>query len=319
MPPIPAVLFPPFPDPILPDPPILAYVYNVVRPPVLGKSESLQAIVDEVVQLVAGQRLPVGRLSISLINLKNDTSAGYLEQEFRYPASVAKFFWLIETYAQLEAGLIQKDAAIERDLSLMIRHSDNAAASRIVDRLTGTTSGTALTATALETWQEQRLQLTQFFLEAGFEGIFMSQKNYPIPGYSLPAGRDRQLQRNAPPLVWNRATTEQTARLMYDLIKGRTLSATACQEMLNLLTRKLPKPNDIMLQSFLGESLQFEKIRFAHKVGWTSTSRGEVAYVSTSDGRMEYILAIFSEGSAYSRHNRIFPQISRLVYDRLGS
>ncbi|WP_199247570.1 serine hydrolase [[Phormidium] sp. ETS-05] len=317
-PPIPELLLPRFPKPIFPDSPPPADVYNFRQPPVLTPSEPLQAIANQVVQLVTKRGLPAQDISISLINLKNDTSAGYLAQKLRYPASVAKFFWLVEAYAQLEAGTIARNGAIERDLSLMIRDSDNAAASRVVDRLTGTTSGSALTGASLEDWQQHRWQLTQFFLAAGFDGIFMSQKNYPIPGYVAPSGRDEQLQTNPSPPIWNRATTEQTARLMYDLVRGRAVSSNASQEMLDLLTRKLPQPNDIMVKSFFSESLQFDQIKVAHKVGWTRHSRCEVAYIYSIDRSREYILVIFSEGAAYAADDQIFPQISRLVYDRLA-
>jgi hypothetical protein len=53
------------------------------------------------------------------------------------------------------------------------------------------------------------------------------------------------------------------------------------------------------------------------KAGWTSSTRQEVAFVKTRKGKTAYILAIFAEDRAYAQDGKIFPKMSRLVFDRM--
>ncbi|MBD2771570.1 hypothetical protein [Iningainema tapete] len=55
----------------------------------------------------------------------------------------------------------------------------------------------------------------------------------------------------------------------------------------------------------------------ASKSSWTSGSRQEAAYISTPDGKTAYILVVFAEDRAYAYDWEIFPQISRLVFNRM--
>ncbi len=71
------------------------------------------------------------------------------------------------------------------------------------------------------------------------------------------------------------------------------------------------------IESFLGESLSNKNVRFYSKAGLVSLARGEVAMVATENNEKIYILAILAEDSAYALHSQIFPDISRLVYDRM--
>ncbi|MGL5063658.1 MAG: serine hydrolase, partial [Microcoleus sp.] len=68
----------------------------------------------------------------------------------------------------------------------------------------------------------------------------------------------------------------------------------------------------------LGESLPVN-IYFGSKVGYTSKSRTEAAFVRTLDDRAIYILVIFADSPAYSKDEKIFPEISRYVFDALNS
>jgi hypothetical protein len=47
--------------------------------------------------------------------------------------------------------------------------------------------------------------------------------------------------------------------------------------------------------------------------GWTTASRQEVAYISSSDGKSEYILAVIGDDKAYGNDKTIFPKISQIV------
>ncbi|XHX80167.1 MAG: serine hydrolase [Stenomitos frigidus ULC029] len=314
----------PSPTVVAPKPPTIAeLVYNVPQPPPLESSEALQAIVDGATALAASKGLPTEPLSITLIDLKTNQIAGYQNQTPRYPASVVKLFWLVACEAQLEQGLLPPDAGLSSDLTAMIVHSDNDAASRIFDRITQTTSGTALSGVEYETWLKRRLQLNRFFQAAGYDGLSISQKNYPIYSLQLeaPGGRELQMRDEQQQPIRSLTTTDQAARLMHELTAGKAVSASRSQAMMTLLTRDLQpetwkkQPNNA-IAGFLGAALPAD-VRFASKVGMTTKARHEVAFVESKDGKVSYILAVFGTDETYSQNAEILPAISNAVFTQM--
>jgi hypothetical protein len=178
------------------------FTYNIKTPPNQVYSQELQVIVNELVSIANSQNLPTSPLSITLIDVSNPqahTFAGYQNQTFRFPASVAKLFWMVSFYAAIEKGIIKKDeSSFTSDLDQMIRVSNNDAASRILDQITDTESGGELQGKELQTWLKKRQKINDFFQTAGYHHIQLSTKNYPI--YYLnqtePTGRDSQLRSN---------------------------------------------------------------------------------------------------------------------------
>ena len=319
-------LLPSQPTPVVvaPKPQTLAeLVYNVPQPPQLVPNEPLQAIVDGATALAASKGLPTEPLSITLIDLKTNQMAGYQNQTPRYPASIVKLFWLVACEAMLEQGLLQPDPGLTGDLTAMIAHSDNDAASRIFDRITQTTSGATLSGAEYETWLKRRLQLNRFFQAAGYNGLSISQKNYPIHSLQLeaPDGRELQMRDEQQQPIRSLTTTDQAARLMYELYAGKAVSTSRSQEMMALLTRDLQsetwkkQPNNA-IAGFLGAALPAD-VRFASKVGMTSKARHEVAFVASLDGKVSYILAVFGTDEAYSQNAEILPAISNTIFTQM--
>lgn len=303
------------------------FVYNVKTPPTQIFSKDLQNLVDELVEITRQKGLPTESLSISLVDVSQPnfhSYAGYKNQVLRFPASVSKMFWMVEFYAAVEKGMIQNESDFHSNLEQMMLHSNNDAASRIVDKITGTTSGTTLEGEELKTWLEQRQTLNTFFSKAGYEGIKLSTKNYPI--YTLkqeqPVGRDLQLKEVDPENgLRNQVTTDHASRLLYEIYTRQAVSPLASRKMAYLLTRDLnPKAwrNDPTngIKGFLGESLP-TNIYFGSKVGYTSKSRQEAIFVRTLDDRAIYILSIFGDDVAYAKDEEIFPKLSRYVFDHL--
>ncbi len=302
-------------------------IYNVLQPPKLVYSEDLQKIVNETVELAKGQQLPTDVLSITLIDVSRSAThhfAGYNNSILRFPASVSKLFWLVAFLGYSEAGVIQDESAYYMDLSNMMRISDNDSASRILDAVTATQSGEELEGEALEAWLKKRHQINLFFRESGYSGIQLSTKNYPISNIGeQPNGRDFQLWKTSFLAGGNRLSTDQAARLFYEIYTKQAISQTASTKIAYLLTRDLnpeawkdEEPNSI--EGFLGESLPIN-IYFGSKVGYTSHSRQEVAFIRTMDDKAIYILAIFANSSAYAENDKIFPQMSRYIFDRLNA
>lgn len=296
--------------------------YNV-QPASLEPSAALQAIIDGAVALAASKSLATEPLSITLIDLKGNTIAGYQKETPRYPASVVKLFWLVICEAQLEQGILQPDPALSADLTAMIVHSDNDAASRIFDRITQTTSGSSLSGTEYDTWLKHRLRINQFFRAAGYDGLSISQKNYPIYSLKLdgPDGRELQMRDEQQQPIRSLITSDQAARLMYEIYAGKAISASRSQEMIALLTRDLnpdtwKKQPDNSIAGFLGESLPSD-VRFASKVGMTTKARHEVAFIESKNGKVAYILAVFGADPTYSQNSEILPAISNAVYTQM--
>jgi len=301
-------------------------VYNIKTPPNLAPNQDLQTIIDGAVDIAKNQGLPTESLSITLIDVSKPAThniAGYNNTKLRFPASVAKLFWMVQFFGYAEKGYIPKESPFYTDLSQMLRISDNDSASRIVDAITQTESGEKLDKSELDKWVEKRSQVNQFFEKSGYTGINLTTKNYPITGIGEePTGRDLQLRENPTYSKGNFVTTDQTARLMYEIYTKQAISPLASTKMAYLLTRDLnPKAwKNIDYNSvagFLGESLPPD-IYYASKVGYTSRSRQEVAFVRTLNDKAIYVLAVFGDDPAYSKNEQVFPDISRYIFNRLN-
>ncbi len=303
----------------------LAYNFT---PSNLQKSGKLQTVVDEVVNLAKSKNFPIESLSVSLINVNSGETADYQEEKLRYPASVVKLFWLVAIYSYFETGLLQNPKQFSTDLYKMLKKSDNEAASRLLDLITNTKSGFELSPPEYQTWLNKRYSVNNFFQKSGYKGINITQKTFPIPSENMyePKGRDLQMRGASKKPIRNKISTQQVARLMYEIFTGRAISTEYSQNLQQWLKWDLSSsywknldPNTGSfnpIRTFFGESLP-TNIYFASKAGWTSSTRQEVAYIS--DGRAAYILAVFAEDRAYAQNRKIFPQISRLVFERITS
>ncbi|MBK1988000.1 serine hydrolase [Sphaerospermopsis aphanizomenoides BCCUSP55] len=306
-------------------------IYNVINPPNFQESQKLEKIIQDLTRLANSKNLPVENLSITLIDVNKQTISGYKQKTPRYPASVVKLFWMVVLEAQINSGLIQPESQLDADLNEMILKSDNNAASRIIDRITNAQSlKQKLGKEGFSEWKQQRESINVFFKKANYQDINISQKTFPITYLQInePQGTDLQIRGDNPQKpIRNKITTFHAARLMYEILTGQAVGKEYSQKMLVLLTRDLrpevwklnpPNPDEFNpVENFLGEGLANEKVQFASKAGWTTSSRQEVAYVATPDGKTRYILAIFGDDPAYSKSRTIFPEMSKFVFDRM--
>ncbi len=175
------------------------------------------------------------------------------------------------------------------------------------------------------TWINKRSKVNTFFQKAGYDRININQKNFPIPYLKLdePQGRDLQMRGDNRIPIRNQMTTEEAARLMYEIFTGQAVSPNASTSMQHLLTRDLrpefyTQEQYNSVEGFLGESLPLDQIYFASKVGWTLASRQEVAYITTNDGKIAYILSIFGDDKLYGNDWEIFPKMSLKVFQEMA-
>ncbi|MBE9017080.1 serine hydrolase [Chroococcidiopsidales cyanobacterium LEGE 13417] len=304
--------------------------YNVIASPQFNSNIKLQSIVDSIVNFAESRGLPIEKLSISLVDLSNSECcayASYLDNETRYPASIVKLFWMVELYSQYQAGTIPEEVVLEKELYKMIQDSDNESASRILDRLSKTESGEALPKSKLDTWLARRYSVNQFFEQAGYQNINISQKPFPIPylNFIRPEGRDLQIRRvnnNTDKPIRNYLTTYSTARLLSEIYTDRAVTSHYSAKMKTLLKRDLhsdawkQKPYN-SIAGFLGESLPVNT-KFYSKMGWTFSNRNDATIVATPDGKNQYILVVFGDDPSFYKDKKFFPEISRLVYKRMN-
>ncbi|AFY79967.1 serine hydrolase [Oscillatoria acuminata] len=303
--------------------------YNINKAPRFQSSEQLQLIIEESIDLVASKGLPTAAFSISLIDAKTGEMTGYQDKTLRYPASLSKLFWMVALYAQVEKQLLPEDTVFYTEKCLtnickMAQKSDNDAASRILDLLTDTTSQPQ-NSENYDQWLNQRQWVNRFFQEAGYQDINIGQKNFPIPYLKLeePQGFELRMRGNPENPLRNKMSSEQVARLMYEIVNGQAVSQKATENMMQLLRRDLrpevwQQEQYNSVQGFLSELLPRSEVYVASKVGWTSTSRQEVAYIATEDGKSAYILAIFGDDPAFANDWKIFPEISLHIYRRMN-
>lgn len=294
-----------------------------------SKNQRLVKIINGVVNLVSQRGLPKEDLYITLIDIKTNSREGYQPEILKYPASVVKMFWMIILYTQSYQGLQPDIQYFESDLYKMMVESDNESASQILDRVTRTKSGSELYGSEYENWIEQRQDVNRFFEQSGsntYKGIDISQKTFPIPylGYRLPEGRDLQMRGDPENPIRNKISTQQTAQLMYELVTERTIVPK--EDIEKWLRRDLrseawqsidPNAGDFNpVRTFFGEYLP-PSVVFLSKAGWTSKTRQEVAFVETSEGKVRYVIAIFANNSAYAKDEKIFPEISKFVFQSM--
>lgn len=305
-------------------------VYNFRTPPEFKQNQELQTIVNNVVNLAADRGFPTKSLSITLIDAKTGEIAGYQQETLKYPASVAKMFWMVFLYAQIANGVWSDEAGFYPYIARMIQESDNEAASFIVDKISDTEFEHRLDNEEFETWRKKREQVTHFFEHAGYEGINLTHKTYPIASLKLlgPKGSEVRIRKNPDDPkdpFRNEITTFHSARLIYEMCYlQQAISPEISQKMCGWLKRDLNPEvwknqqqgfNPIV--GFLGQSLADTGVNFYSKAGWTTGTRQEAALVATPDGKNIYILAIGADDSMYAKDWQIYPKMSRFVYEQM--
>jgi hypothetical protein len=297
-----------------------------VNPPNFISNIELEQIVNDIVNYVHDKGLSTEYLSISLINLKSSHCceyAGYADAIPRLSASVTKLFWMVYLYALYEEGLLEKGKIPERVVRNMIADSDNKSASLIVDTITQTQSGSELSDSEFEIWYQKRLALNNFFKQAGYAPINISQKLFPT-SYSKndsPMGRDLQIRKYNSYTIKNYTTTRDVARLLFEIEREKSISPEYSRKMKSLLKRNLNKaawenkPFNA-IQGFFGEFLP-ENVYFLSKMGWNSQTRNDAAIIHSPDGQHKYILVVFGDHPSFYQDKTILPEISRKVYQQM--
>ncbi|MGB2924433.1 MAG: serine hydrolase [Limnothrix sp.] len=305
---------------------IWKYRYNVALLPNWTYSPELELLIDEIRAQAATLELSASALSVVLIDLKQGAIAYHQPEVTQYPASVAKLFWMVALYGQFQQDLLT-ESDFQKEIRSMVQRSDNNASSRIVDAITRTEFQAQGSASAYQTWYLQRQQLNQFFTQAGYKNLNITQKTYPIPDIEIeePTGFDLQMRYdplNPDQPIRNQLSAWHAARMMYEIASQQAIAPEASQKMLQFLKRDLNKdwqtPTNYFnpVQDFFGAGLPTDTL-FYSKAGWTTQGRHEVAYITSPDGEKQYILSIFADDESYAKDDDFFPSAARLIHSQI--
>ena len=287
-----------------------------------SRSASLQDLVNQAAHTAltkfADKKLAENQLSITLIDLRDaqhPMAASFRGNERIYPASVVKLFYLVAVHRWLEDKKIQETDELKRAVRDMIVDSSNEATQYVVDVLTQTTGGFELPAKDMEEWQYKRDAVNRYYSSLGFTNINVNQKTFCEDAY----GREK-VSRGPNGENRNKLTTDATARLLSEIVTGRTVTAERSRLMMELLKRDFTgtsKDNDDQGHGFTGIALQgMSGARLWSKAGWTSTTRHDAAYIELPNGA-RFVLVTFTVDHATDRE--IIPTVARVVIDGLGS
>ena len=70
------------------------------------------------------------------------------------------------------------------------------------------------------------------------------------------------------------------------------------------------------IEGFLGEKLP-QNIKFYSKMGWNFKTRNDAAIIVSPDEKSKYILVVLGDDPSFYKDKTLFPEISRMVYDRM--
>lgn len=286
-------------------------------------AEALDALAEKAARTAIEQfnddKLTEDALAITVIDLRDPAAlrrGSFRGDEPIFPASVVKLFYLAATHQWLEEGKLQDSEELRRTMRDMIVDSSNDATGMIVDALSGAVNGAPLPDTEMMQWVDQRNAVNRYFASLGYviggaNGINVNQKTY----CEGPYGREKLF---IGPKFENRnkLTTNATARLLSEIVLGRSVSADRSKRMMELLQRDsagdASGPDD-QATGFTAAGLP-AGTKLWSKAGWTSTARHDAAYIEAPGG-IKAIIVVFTSGHA--RQRKLIPAIARQIVEGL--
>ena len=262
----------------------------------------------------AAKNLQTNQLAVTLIDLTRP--AAPVQASFRgdaaiYPASVIKLFYLVATHRWIEDGKLQDTAELRRAMRDMIVESYNEATHYVLDLLTDTTSGPELPAPELDQWVYKRNTVNRYFVSVGYTHINANKK----PWCEGPYGREIQASKAYQPSR-NSLTTDSTARLLAEIVRGKSISKARSDEMMKLLERDpfgISADPDDQAHGFSGSAVP-PGGKLWSKAGWTSETRHDAAYIELPNGG-RFVAVVFTVG--HSNDREIIPFMVRGLMEAL--
>ena len=293
------------------------------KPIVLETSPALQTLLDsavsETIEKFKEKNLAAKDVAATLIDLRDPNNlkwASVRGEEKIYPASVSKMFYMVALQRWLEDGRVKLTPELERGLKDMIVDSSNEATQYILDVLTQTSSGAELPEQDFAVWANKRNVVNRFYAAQGYQNINVNQKTFCEDAYGI-----EQQFRGYKGNNRNMLTTNATARLLTEIVLGKTNTPERTKIMMDMMKRDFSgttKDPDDQAHGFTGIALinkNMKDARLWSKAGWTSKTRHDAAYIETADG-LKFVLVVFTENFANERN--IIPTVAEKVLENLG-
>ena len=282
-----------------------------------AERNALQTLVDRAAQDVQAQfptpKLKPEQFAITVIDLREPGAvarADYRGDERLYPASVIKLFFEAYAHRLMEDGKLADTPELRRGLHDMIVESHNEATSYIVDAITGTTSGPELAPAALTAWSEKRGVVTRYFQSLGYANVNATRKTWGEGPY----GREKIDMEMHPP-ARNYLSTNDTARLLQEIVEGRCVTPNRSAQMLALMERDPVKapPDDADSEGigFTAPALS-PGMKLWSKAGWVSWARHDAAIIELSDGG-RVIIVTFTDGREHAKNREIIAAVAKRI------
>ena len=184
-----------------------------------SRSPALQTRLEGIIQeQELWQQVKNKRLAITLVditNIQSPTVASVNGNKMYYAASLPKIAILLGAFVEIEAGKLKPDDKLWLDITRMIRHSDNAAATRVLKKVGEKR--------ILEILQEPRFAL----YDSKHNGGLWVGKAY---------GKSPAYQRDPIHNISHGATSMQAAQFYYLLESGQLVSPELTVKMKEILS-----------------------------------------------------------------------------------
>jgi alkylhydroperoxidase family enzyme len=279
----------------------------------------LQRTVDEAVAATLAEftspPLLADQIAVTVVDLRGTQPvwANHRGAARHYPASVIKLFFLAYAHHLIETGTLADSPELQRALRDMIVDSANDATATVVDYVTGTTGGPEMPPAELAAWHEQRMAVTRWFEAQGYENVLAVRKTWAEGPY----GREMQDAIKNPPRR-NFLSTNDTARLLLEIVQGRCVSPGRSAQMLELMKREpfTPKQDsDSQDTAFTAPGLS-PGMKLWSKAGWTSWTRHDAALIELPDGG-RVVIVTFTESRDHANNRKIIGAVARRLLAEL--
>ena len=220
------------------------------KPVKLEMSPAMQTMLDaavaETLEKFKDKNLAAKDVAATVIDLRDPNNlrwASVRGEEKIYPASVSKMFYMVALERWLEDGRVKLTPELERGLKDMIVDSSNEATQYILDVLTGTSSGAEMPDEEFQKWAFKRNIVNRYFTAQGYQNINVNQKTFCEDAYGI-----EQQFRGYKGNNRNMLTTNATARLLTEIVLGKTNTPERTKIMIDLMKRdfsgasKNPRP-----------------------------------------------------------------------------
>jgi len=267
------------------------------------RDERLDRLIQNVVEAAAeeSRKHMASRVSATVVDLgyvddplAQPTYGSWRGDTRVYPASVVKIFFMGAAYVWQRQGKLTITPSVYSDLKYMIGPSSNVATQRILNKICGVESGSALSASEYQTFARKREAVNTWLKTLGLERTNANQATWD----STYSPRDKQLVTGnltgkGPHVNQNLSTANDIARFLLLIERNGIGTKEDCDAMRGLMERDARDRRRNGYRRIFQDALP-EGTTVWGKSGFTSDTSHDAAIITTTDGR-RFILVVLAE------------------------